>query len=198
MESEGKVGFVVALLGTAEFQEATKANSSTVSFLCVLLPPEKNASFSFCIFWVDVRSVHYLPTSLFGFDIIDKVTNDWQTPRRRQFAFTWQHWGWWWWLSKKEYICIVGGAEKFRENWDRSAGFLLLPQKSSFPFIVFSWAKSSFDQVIRPASLISSARNLGWLGLLLSTLLPLPCDDQMIASWPKYLDNWWFITFVPI
>ena len=99
---------------------------------------------------------------LFGFDIIDKVTNDWQTPRRRQFAFTWQHWGWWWWLSKKEYICIVGGAEKFRENWDRSAGFLLLPQKSSFPFIVFSWAKSSFDQVIRPASLISSARNLGW------------------------------------
>ena len=78
--------------------------------------PQRNASFSFCIFWVDVRSVHYLPTSLFGFDIIDKVTNDWQTPRRRQFAFTWQHWGWWWWLSKKEYICIVGGAEKFREE----------------------------------------------------------------------------------
>lgn len=24
---------------------------------------------------------------LFGFDIIDKVTNDWQPPRRRQFAF---------------------------------------------------------------------------------------------------------------
>ena len=72
----------------------------------------------------------------------------------------------------------MGGEQKFREK----AKIYLLSQKY-FPFIiiVFSWAKSSFDQVIRPASLISSARNLGW-GLLLSTLLPLPCDDQMIAS----------------
>lgn len=32
------------------------------------------------------------------------------------------------------------------------------------PFIVFSFAaaKSSFDQVIRPASLISSTQNIGW------------------------------------
>ena len=42
------------------------------------------------------------------------------------------------------------------------------------PFIVFSSAaaKSSFDQVIRPASLISSTQNIGWGPLDNSLIFP--------------------------
>lgn len=66
------------------------------------------------------------------------------------------------------------GEEEIPGNTVISA--LAFSQRAS-PFIVFSSAaaKSSFDQVIRPASLISSTQNIGWGPLDNSLIFPCCC-----------------------